>query len=84
MGGDSDSSALTQESGDEGGPEPETPRESVVTGTATDGGTEYGEDEDTEMREPSRMCLPFIPISIVLRIPRSPTTAIHRSPAKLN
>ncbi|TEB39788.1 hypothetical protein FA13DRAFT_1618876 [Coprinellus micaceus] len=55
VGGDSDSSALTQESGDEGGLEPETPRESVVTGTATDGGTEYGEDEDTEMREPSRM-----------------------------
>lgn len=50
MGGDSDSSALTQESGDEGGIA-ETPRESVVTGT--DAGTEYAEDEDTEMREPS-------------------------------
>lgn len=50
VGGDSDSSALTMESGDEGG-EPETPRESVVTGT--DAGTEYAEDEDTEMREPS-------------------------------
>ncbi|KAH9480421.1 MRG/MORF4L-binding protein [Psilocybe cubensis] len=50
VGGDSDSSALTLESGDEGGA-PETPRESVVTGT--DAGTEYAEDEDTEMREPS-------------------------------
>jgi hypothetical protein len=50
VGGDSDSSALTQESGDEGGVA-ETPRESVVTGT--DAGTEYAEDEDTEMREPS-------------------------------
>ncbi|KJA21240.1 hypothetical protein HYPSUDRAFT_42385 [Hypholoma sublateritium FD-334 SS-4] len=50
VGGDSDSSALTQESGDEGAVA-ETPRESVVTGT--DGGTEYAEDEDTEMREPS-------------------------------
>ncbi|KAF8147298.1 hypothetical protein K438DRAFT_1944174 [Mycena galopus ATCC 62051] len=36
VGGDSDSSALTQESGDEGGP---TPRDSV---TITEGGTEYG------------------------------------------
>ncbi|KAF9483482.1 hypothetical protein BDN70DRAFT_873767 [Pholiota conissans] len=50
VGGDSDSSALTQESGDEGGVA-ETPRESVITGT--DAGTEYAEDEDTEMREPS-------------------------------
>lgn len=49
MGGDSDSSALTQESGDEGAPP--TPRESVVTGT--DGGTDYAEEEDVEMREPS-------------------------------
>ncbi|KAK0504129.1 hypothetical protein EDD18DRAFT_1345013 [Armillaria luteobubalina] len=48
VGGDSDSSALTQESGDEGAP---TPRESVVTGT--DGGTEDAEDEDVEMHEPS-------------------------------
>ncbi len=48
VGGDSDSSALTQESGDEGAP---TPRESVVTGT--DGGTEDVEDEDVEMHEPS-------------------------------
>ncbi|KAF5338884.1 hypothetical protein D9611_008799 [Ephemerocybe angulata] len=49
IGGDSDSSALTQESGDE--TMPETPRESVVTGT--DAGTDYGDEEDTEMREPS-------------------------------
>ncbi|KAF9464225.1 chromatin modification-related protein EAF7-domain-containing protein [Collybia nuda] len=48
VGGDSDSSALTQESGDEivG-----TPKGSVVTGT--DGGTDYGDEEDAEMREPS-------------------------------
>ncbi len=57
VGGDSDSSALTQESGDEAAAAAaaavaaaETPRESVVTGT--DGGTEF-EDEDTEMKEPS-------------------------------
>ncbi|PFH54089.1 hypothetical protein AMATHDRAFT_45103 [Amanita thiersii Skay4041] len=49
VGGDSDSSALTQESGDE--PLAETPRESVVTGT--DAGTDYAEEEDVEMREPS-------------------------------
>lgn len=49
VGGDSDSSALTQESGDENAAG--TPRESVVTGT--DGGTEFGEDEDVEMKEPS-------------------------------
>ena len=48
--GDSDSSALTQESGDEAGAV-ETPLESVVTGT--DAGTEYAEDEDVEMRDPS-------------------------------
>lgn len=48
--GDSDSSALTQESGDEAGAM-ETPIESVVTGT--DAGTEYAEDEDVEMRDPS-------------------------------
>jgi hypothetical protein len=47
VGGDSDSSALTQESGDEA--QGETPRESVVTGT--DGGTEDGEEEDVEMQE---------------------------------
>lgn len=49
--GDSDSSALTQESGDEAGAV-ETPMESVVTGT--DAGTDYAEeDEDIEMRDPS-------------------------------
>ncbi|KAF9441464.1 hypothetical protein P691DRAFT_812758 [Macrolepiota fuliginosa MF-IS2] len=51
VGGDSDSSALTQESGDEA--VVGTPQESVVTGTDADGGTEPGEDEDVEMREPS-------------------------------
>ena len=50
VGGDSDSSALTQESGDEA-VVPETPMESVVTGT--DAGTDYAEDEDAEMRDPS-------------------------------
>jgi len=50
VGGDSDSSALTQESGDEGGMA-ETPMESVVTGT--DAGTDYADDEDVEMREAS-------------------------------
>lgn len=49
VGGDSDSSALTQESGDDH--TAETPRESVVTGT--DVGTDYADDEDVEMREPS-------------------------------
>ena len=49
VGGDSDSSALTQESGDEAAVG--TPHESVVTGT--DVGTEFGEDEDVEMKEPS-------------------------------
>ncbi|KAJ7784512.1 hypothetical protein B0H16DRAFT_1709220 [Mycena metata] len=49
VGGDSDSSALTQESGDEG-MLPPTPRDSV---TITEGGTEYGGDEDTEMRDVS-------------------------------
>ncbi|KXN88275.1 hypothetical protein AN958_07734 [Leucoagaricus sp. SymC.cos] len=49
VGGDSDSSALTQESGDEAAVG--TPRESVVAGT--DGGTEFEEDEDVEMKEPS-------------------------------
>ena len=48
--GDSDSSALTQESGDEA-VAPQTPMESVVTGT--DAGTDYAEDEDVEMRDPS-------------------------------
>jgi len=49
VGGDSDSSALTQESGDEG--VPLTPRDTPVTGT--DAGTDYAEDEDTEMRDAS-------------------------------
>lgn len=65
VGGDSDSSALTQESGDEAsgdgdahsGALAETPRGSVVTGTSTgtdgDGRTEDGEDEDAEMRDAS-------------------------------
>lgn len=48
VGGDSDSSALTQESGDEGAPT--TPRDSVITGT--DGGDD-GEEEDAEMQEAS-------------------------------
>ncbi|KAJ3522710.1 hypothetical protein NMY22_g11772 [Coprinellus aureogranulatus] len=70
VGGDSDSSALTQESGDEGGPEAETPRESVVTGTGTDAGTEYGEDDDTEMREPSPPFLNAEPrITLTDRLP---------------
>nr|GAT60221.1 predicted protein [Mycena chlorophos] len=45
IGGDSDSSALTQDSGDEVG----TPRDSA---TVTEGGTEYG-DDDIEMRDAS-------------------------------
>jgi len=49
VGGDSDSSALTQESGDDH--TAETPRESAATGT--DVGTDYADDEDVEMREPS-------------------------------
>jgi len=62
VGGDSDSSALTLESGDDGGEGEgedsgvaETPRDSVVTGTATDGDgrTEDGEDEDIEIRDVS-------------------------------
>ena len=54
VGGDSDSSALTQESGDEAGV-PETPMDSVVTGT--DAGTDYAEDEDVEMVDPSQGAL---------------------------
>jgi len=58
VGGDSDSSALTQESGDEvgegqGSGVAETPKESVVTGTDMDGRTEDGEEDDTEMRDAS-------------------------------
>lgn len=49
VGGDSDSSALTQESGDESiAP---TPRDSIATGT--DGGTDYAEEEEGEGREQS-------------------------------
>ncbi|KIJ62651.1 hypothetical protein HYDPIDRAFT_114311 [Hydnomerulius pinastri MD-312] len=44
VGGDSDSSALTQESGDEGAAF--TPRDSVITGT--DAGTDYEEDVDMQ------------------------------------
>jgi MRG-binding protein len=51
VGGDSDSSALTQESGDEGPVTMGTPRDSVLTGT--DAGTDYAEDFDVDMREPS-------------------------------
>lgn len=44
---ESDSSALTLESGDESVAAP-TPKGSVNT-TGTDGATEYGEDEDVEV-----------------------------------
>ncbi|GLB38347.1 putative chromatin modification-related protein EAF7 [Lyophyllum shimeji] len=50
VGGDSDSSALTQESGDEGIVGSQRAG-SVVTGT--DPGTDQAEEEDIEMREPS-------------------------------
>ncbi|KAG6816240.1 hypothetical protein H0H87_007477 [Tephrocybe sp. NHM501043] len=53
VGGDSDSSALTQESGDEGDGGVSSQRASSVV-TATDQGTDHVEDEDSEMREPSR------------------------------
>lgn len=56
--GDSDSSALTQDSGDES--VSPTPRESIATGT--DGGTEYAEEEDGEGREQS----PGIPLATKL------------------
>ena len=58
--GDSDSSALTQESGDEAGAV-ETPIGSVMTGT--DIGTDYAEDEDVEMREPSPG-VPWLPLFV--------------------
>ena len=58
VGGDSDSSALTQESGDEA--LPETPKDSVITGT--DAGTEYGENDEEEMQDanpvPTRKFIP--------------------------
>ncbi|KAI0789741.1 hypothetical protein C8Q75DRAFT_764747 [Abortiporus biennis] len=50
VGGDSDSSALTQESGDES-VSPVARLGSVATGT--DAGTEYAEEEDVVMDEPS-------------------------------
>ena len=46
IGGDSDSSALTQESGDEGVP---TPRESVDD----DPGTDYEDEDGDTMQDPS-------------------------------
>ena len=55
VGGDSDSSALTQESGDEGTVGTER-LGSVVTGT--DGGTDYAED-DVEMQGPSPSTFPW-------------------------
>ena len=54
VGGESDSSALTQESGDESiAP---TPRGSIATGT--DGGTEYAEEEE-EPRQSPGACSPL-------------------------
>ncbi|KAJ7761517.1 hypothetical protein DFH07DRAFT_740161 [Mycena maculata] len=72
IGGDSDSSALTQESGDEG--IPPTPRDSA---TITEGGTEYGGDDDTEMRDPSPDPNPTSPTGKVTRKkpPKKATTA---------
>jgi len=70
VGGDSDSSALTQESGDEGGVAV-TPMESVVTGT--DAGTDYADDEDAEMREASpgtegtELLWSFLPLTLIAR-----------------
>jgi len=58
VGGDSDSSALTQESGDEG--TTGTGRGSVMTGT--DGGTDYAEDEDVEVHQPSPGMSTFLKI----------------------
>ncbi|KAI9058294.1 hypothetical protein FKP32DRAFT_1597379 [Trametes sanguinea] len=49
VGGDSDSSALTQESGDES--VAPTPRDSIATGT--DAGTEYGEEEEDPRHSPA-------------------------------
>jgi hypothetical protein len=52
VGGDSDSSALTQESGDEG--TAVTPRDSVITGT--DAGTESEEDHaDVQEASPGKV-----------------------------
>ncbi|KAJ7672773.1 hypothetical protein B0H17DRAFT_1083944 [Mycena rosella] len=60
IGGDSDSSALTQESGDEG-MVPPTPRDSIAT--ITEGGTEYGGDDDTEMHDVSPGALNSTPFN---------------------
>lgn len=49
VGGDSDSSALTQESGDEGATT--TPRDSVMTGTEE--ASDEGEEDDADPREES-------------------------------
>ncbi|KAJ7288280.1 hypothetical protein C8J57DRAFT_1214468 [Mycena rebaudengoi] len=64
IGGDSDSSALTQESGDEA-MIPPTPRDSAAT--ITEAGTEYGGDEDTEMRDASPDPSPTSPTNKVTR-----------------
>lgn len=57
VGGDSDSSALTQESGDES--VAPTPRESVATGT--DAGTEYAEEEEDPRQSPGKYTCASIP-----------------------
>lgn len=61
VGGDSDSSALTQESGDES--VAPTPRDSVATGT--DAGTEYAEDEEDPRHSPGGFDLPFVSCSVL-------------------
>ena len=71
VGGDSDSSALTQESGDEGALG--TPGGSVVTGT--DGGTDYAEVEDVEMRGPSAGKGKFRHFVVVLTFLLAPSTS---------
>ncbi|KAJ7107277.1 hypothetical protein C8R43DRAFT_1140257 [Mycena crocata] len=78
IGGDSDSSALTQESGDEG-MVPPTPRDSVAT--ITEGGTEYGGDDDTEMRDVSLDPSPASPASRGIRKkpPRRATAGTGRT-----
>jgi len=52
VGGDSDSSALTQESGDDSAAP--TPKGSVITGT--DAGTEYADDDDAEVAASPGKC----------------------------
>ncbi|KAI0661937.1 hypothetical protein C8Q70DRAFT_1043183 [Cubamyces menziesii] len=66
VGGDSDSSALTQESGDES--VAPTPRDSVATGT--DAGTEYAEDEEDPRHSPAA--------SIASKQPRKGTKGSRR------